>query len=319
MTQSSIMALDGGGSKTLLVVLRQDGAIADIGRAGGSNPFDQPLWRETLSGLFARLPPETRAAGLGLAGFGESSTLNQRQRALISASLPNIPLYLTNDVDMACTAAFAGQEGVLLLSGTGSMAWATDGQGHHCRVGGWGSLFGDEGSAFWIGRKALGLVTELLDGRNTQDIAFLEPFQKALDLPSDLTRCGPTLLEWYGNLTHERSAVAALARIVARLAEQDCPAAIRMMREAATQLAAHIQTARRKLSRPELPWSYAGGTLQSCFLREAISESCGTSVAPRLPPIGGGLLSAARLAGWSVDADWIDRLAATLEHAGLGN
>ncbi|MFT8807295.1 N-acetylglucosamine kinase [Gluconobacter sp.] len=319
MSQSFIAAMDGGGSKTLLVVLRQDGTIADIGRAGGSNPFDQPLWRETLSSLFSRLPPETRAAGLGLAGFGESATLNQHQRGLISTFCENIPLSLTNDVDMACNGAFAGQEGVLLLSGTGSMAWATDGQGHHCRVGGWGSLFGDEGSAFWIGRKALALVTELLDGRNTQDIAFLEPIQKALDLPSDPARCGPALLEWYGSLTHERSAVASLARIVARLAEQDCVPATRIMGEAATQLAAHVQTARRRLGRPELPWSYAGGTLQSQLLREAISERCGTPVTPRLPPIGGGLLSAARLAGWSVDANWIDRLADTLDHAGLGN
>ncbi len=319
MSQSFIAAMDGGGSKTLLAVLREDGTIADIGRAEGSNPFDQPLWRETLSGLFARLPAETRAMGLGLAGFGESATLNQRQRELISSTLENIPVSLTNDVDMACTGAFAGHEGVLLLSGTGSMAWATDGQGHHCRVGGWGSLFGDEGSAFWIGRKALGIITAILDGRNTADTAFLAPFQKELDLPASHDECAASLLDWYGNLTHERSAVAALARCVARLAEEGSAPALRIMDEAAAELATHIQTARRKLKRPELPWSYAGGTLQSPLLRKAIAEHCGTPVPPRLPPIGGGLLSAARLAGWTVDTDWIDRLARTLEQAGLGH
>nr|WP_243444272.1 hypothetical protein [Acetobacter persici] len=42
MSQSCIAALDGGGTKTLLVVLRQDMTLSDICRAEGSNPFDQP-------------------------------------------------------------------------------------------------------------------------------------------------------------------------------------------------------------------------------------------------------------------------------------
>jgi len=317
--QPSIAAVDGGGSKTLLVVLRQDGTISDIARAEGSNPFDQPLWRETLSGLFGRLSDDVAAAGLGLAGFGESATLNQRQRDLIDTALEHIPFALTNDVDMACNGAFAGGKGVLLLSGTGSMAWASDGEGRTCRVGGWGSLFGDEGSAFWIGRKALGIITAILDGRNTVDATFLPPFQKELGLPSDPTECAAALLDWYGNLTHERSAVALLTRVVARLAEENCDPACRLMHDAAAELALHIKTARRKLCRPDLPWSYGGGTLQSPFLRKAIAETCGMPASPILPPIGGGLLTAARLAGWPVNDVWIRHLAQTLTDAGLAN
>ncbi|EHH67459.1 hypothetical protein GMO_24540 [Gluconobacter morbifer G707] len=313
------MAVDGGGSKTLMVVLRQDGTIFDIRRARGSNPFDQPLWRETLLGLLDRLPGHVAAAGLGLAGSGESATFTQHQCSLIDVALGDIPHSLTNDVDMACNGAFAGQAGVLLLSGTGSMAWATDGAGRTCRVGGWGSLLGDEGSAFWIGRKALGVITAILDGRNTVDTDFLAPFQKALDLSSDPAECAAALLDWYANLTHERSAVASLAHIVARLAEENCAPAGRLMQEAAAELVLNIQTARRKLLCPDLPWSYAGGTLQSAFLRNAIAETCGAPARPLLPPIGGGLLTAARLAAWPVDDIWIHNLAKTLSDAGLGN
>lgn len=319
MSQPCIAAMDGGGSKTLLVVLRQDGTISDIGRAEGSNPFDQPLWRETLSGLFSRLPDNTVGAGLGLAGFGESATLNQRQRNLIHSIFEHIPHFLTNDVDMACNGAFAGEEGVLLLSGTGSMAWATDGKGTTCRVGGWGSLLGDEGSAFWIGRKALGVITAILDGRNTIDTSFLAPFQKELTLPANPAECAAALLDWYGTLTHKRSAAAALTRVVAQQAEQGCPTASRLMHDAAAELVLHVHTARRKLSRTDLPWSYAGGTLQSPFLRNAIAETCGAPTCPRLSPIGGGLLTAARLAGWPVDDHWISTLAQTLQDAGLGH
>lgn len=52
------------------------------------------------------------------------------------------------------------------------------------------------------------------------------------------------------------------------------------MSETAAELATQIQTARRKLERPGLPWSYAGGTLQSPLLRKSIAEHCGAPVPP---------------------------------------
>ncbi|MFT8355119.1 MAG: BadF/BadG/BcrA/BcrD ATPase family protein [Gluconobacter japonicus] len=319
VTEPCIAAIDGGGSKTLLVVLNSDGTIANVEQTGGTNPFDQPLWRERLTGLLKLLPNSTQAVGLGLAGYGESATLCARQEDAVSESLGKIPYSLTNDVDMACSAAFGGEPGVLVLSGTGSMAWASDGRGQHCRVGGWGSLFGDEGSAYQIGRNALTLLTHILDGRNTRDFAFLEPFCMAMGLPSDPKLCTPALLEWYGNLEHPRSAVAALARHVSTLAENGCTPAAALLNTAATELAVHIRAARTKMPDVELPWSYAGGTLQSPFLRNAIAAQCGTPVSPLLPPIGGGLLTAARQAGWTPDASWITSLARTLGAAGLGS
>ena len=68
-----------------------------------------------------------------------------------------------NDVEAAFVGAFAGRPGVLLLAGTGSMAWGSDGT-RQVRTGGWGEGFGDEGSAYWIGRRALGLASQALDG-----------------------------------------------------------------------------------------------------------------------------------------------------------
>ena len=314
MNQSCIAALDGGGTKTLLVVLRQDMTISNIYRAEGSNPFDQPLWCERLSSLFARLPANTVAAGLGLAGFGESPLLSERQRGLVRETFRHIPHFLTNDVDLARNGAFAGDEGILLLSGTGSMAWGAQRGGKTCRVGGWGSLMGDEGSAFWIGRRALGIVTAILDERNTMDKTFLDPFLEAMGILSDPS---VSLLSWYSNLTHERSEVAALSRIVAQQAELGCPTSCRLLREAAAELALHIHTARQKLSCPDLPWSYAGGTLQSVFMRNVGAETCDAPSPPRLSPVGGGLLTAARLAGWPVDDQWISTLAQTLREADL--
>lgn len=125
--------------------------------------------------------------------------------------------------------------------------------GRQIKVGGWGGLFGDEGSAFWIGRRALSLLTMLLDGRNQEDLAFLTPFASAMGLPVGKEACGAALLEWYGTLQHPRACVAALARNVSDLAEQGLEPARRLMREAADHLGTHIDAARRHFPETPLP------------------------------------------------------------------
>lgn len=316
LSDSCIAAIDGGGTKTLLVVLGRDGALGPVVRASGSNPFDQNDWQAVLCGLLARLPASTAALSLGIAGYGETRVLGRRQEDVVEGAFPR-PFSFTSDVEMACTGAFGGRAGVLLLSGTGSVAWATDGRGGHVKVGGWGGLFGDEGSAFWIGRQALSLLTMLLDGRNQVDQGFLEPFASAMGLPLDREACGTALLEWYAALQHPRASVAALARIVSDLAEQGLEPAKHLMRQAAGHLSAHIDAAQRRFSETPLPWSYAGGTFRSSLLREAITARHGAPVEPRLPPVGGGLFSAARLARWEPDDAWISRTVVTLRDAGL--
>lgn len=315
---SCIAAIDGGGTKTLLVVLGRDGTLGPVVRAAGSNPFDQSDWQSVLQSLLARIPVTTTALALGLAGYDETRTLGLQQEEIVTKAFPH-PFSFTSDVEMACTGAFGGHAGVLLLSGTGSVAWATDGMGRQIKVGGWGGLFGDEGSAFWIGRRALSLLTMLLDGRNQEDLAFLTPFASAMGLPVGKEACGTALLEWYGTLQHPRACVAALARNVSDLAEQGLEPARRLMREAADHLGTHIDAARRHFPETPLPWSYAGGTFQSALLRNIITARHGAPVQPRLPPVGGGLLQAARMAGWEPDDSWIDQTSHTLRNAGLAS
>ncbi|MBS1064161.1 N-acetylglucosamine kinase [Gluconobacter wancherniae] len=316
MTAPCIAAIDGGGTKTLLVVLGRDGTVGLVVRASGSNPFDQSDWQSVLQSLLTQIPATTAALSLGIAGYGETRVLSCKQEDVVRAAFER-PFSFTSDVEMACTGAFGGHAGVLLLSGTGSVAWATDGRGGQIKVGGWGGLFGDEGSAFWIGRQALSLLTMLLDGRNQEDLAFLAPFANVMGLPSAPEACGAALLAWYGTLEHPRARVAALARHVSDLAEQGLEPARRLMREAANHLGSHIDAAKRRSSGTSLPWSYAGGTFQSSFLRGVITARHGSPVQPRLPPVGGGLLNAARLAGWNPDDAWIDRTSQALRDAGL--
>ena len=318
---NDIVAVDGGGTKTLLLRVRPDATIADIRKAGGSNPFDVPDWRNVVTTLLDGQQPYIRAAAFGMAGFGESGRLS-RDLAQTLGEACAAPHIIHNDVDMACRGAFLNGPGILLLSGTGSMAWGQDEQGRTARVGGWGSLFGDEGSAYWIGRQALSLLTQILDGRAQDEKApdgsgFVQGFAALQGWSGDEAGCGAALQEWYAGLDEARPAVAALAAGVGQLAEQGCAQAYSIFERAAEQLARHVQALRGRLSAPQLVWSYAGGTMRSALLRQKLTEKCGPPQIPGLPPIGGAVLVAARLAGWTTDARFVATLSRELGAAGL--
>ncbi|GBR14916.1 N-acetylglucosamine kinase [Asaia spathodeae] len=316
MQKTEIVAIDGGGTKTLLLRVRQDGTIAAWRKAGGSNPFDVPEWRAVLTGLMMGQQQNLAAAAFGMAGFGESGRLSRELTETLATLCP-APHSIHNDVDMACRGAFLNGPGILLLSGTGSMAWGMGEDGQTARVGGWGSLFGDEGSAYWIGRLALARLSQCLDGRVEDKSGFVSRFAALQGWPEDAALCGSALQEWYANLVEIRPSVAALAVEIGRFAEQGCEIAREIFAEAAEALACHVHGLRHRLSGETLRWSYAGGTMRSAILREALSRECGAPLAPGLPPIGGAVLVAASLAGWQTDERFIAQLAVSLEAEGL--
>lgn len=298
---SWVLGLDGGGSKTALAYANRAGEVVGPFYAPGINPFDQPEWEAGLSALL-RAHPEPgplSCAALGLPGYGESPTISERQLD-VSTELLACPLSVLNDVEAAFVGAFAGGPGVLLLAGTGSMAWAGNGV-RQVRAGGWGDGFGDEGSAYWIGRQALSLASQALDGRHP-DAGFANGLLTPLfgQVPNQAQ-----LLDWYFGLKHVRSGVAALARTVDALAAQGQSTALTLLRAAADQLARHVQAARRLLGDPALAWSYAGSVLNSQVILQSLQAALGSAPRPPcLPPLGGALFHAARQAGFNTDYDW---------------
>ena len=221
------------------------------------------------------------------------------------------PQSILNDVDAAHIGAFAGHAGILILSGTGSMAWARGAEGRSHRVGGWGEAVGDEGSGHWIGLRVLGQVTQSLDGR-APHTGLVEALFGELGL--DLANPSDSIEGWVSNLAHPRSAIAALAPLAMRLAEANDPAALFIIDAAAQELHRHVTAIERHIG-VGLPWSYAGGSFKSPLLLAAVAERIGRPpVLPRLPPIGGALLAAARLADWSTEDSWIERLRASLQN-----
>ena len=304
MDEAVVLGLDAGGSTTRLALATRDGRVVSARTADGSNPFDQPNWRAILAGLFEGLARPT-AAVAGLAGYGEVAEISTAQEVTMAALLPQAHS-LHNDVQVAFDGAFLGGCGVLILAGTGSMAWTRRDDASPVRVGGWGHGIGDEGSAHWIGLRALSLTTQALDGR-LEAPAFAAAILGAI---GGGDQAG--LIGWYHARTHPRSEVAALARIVDDLAARGDAVATTLIKDAAGQLYAHVAAARRLTGRACDAWSHAGGLFASAALRQAMIDRLGRPTAPALPPLGGALWRAAGLAGWSPDLAWVQRLSHSL-------
>jgi len=305
-----ILGLDSGGSKTWLVIADRLGRVVHHEVAVGLDPIANPHWETQLRTLLqtsANAPLVAAVLGLPLHGELADCSISQRETARQSLSCPAI---VENDVRIAFDGAFAGQEpGVLILAGTGSMAWASrNGPGDaQCRVGGWGDVFGDEGSAYWIGRQALVIASRSLDHREHQP-RLTQALLNHLGLDPE------QLAGWVYGLDNRRSGIAALAEQVSAWAAAGDPAATAVLESASMHLAEHITAAWQALGLPfPATWSYAGGVFANPLIIDGIRHHIGTAPrTPRLPPIGGALLRAAQNAGWNPDNSWIDKLALSL-------
>jgi len=297
-----VLGLDSGGSKTEAVVINRAGRVLARLRAEGLDPTAGTGWQARLALLAAQLGPVTGAT-LGLPCHGEMAVISRQQLDVVAA-LFGPQAVVMNDVAVAFHGALVGADGVLVLAGTGAMAWARGPLGTH-RVGGWGHLFGDEGSAHWIGRAALGLASQHLDGRKPAS-GF------AHGLLREMGVAAADLLGWtYGQDT--RAGVASVAAYVSRLADAGVAEAVALMTEAAAELALAGRTVARLAGlEPPLHWSFAGGVMQDATVKAALAAALGPPALPVLPPVGGAALAAARQVGWSTGPEFIATLRAEL-------
>ncbi|AQU88685.1 N-acetylglucosamine kinase [Komagataeibacter nataicola] len=312
----AVLAVDGGGTRTRAVIVGSDGHVLEHRLSGGSNAYDKADWAETLTGLLQRVDRyRLRAATIGLAGYcAERPSSHMQEKVILDALGPDVRIGMCSDVEIACVGAFLGGPGILALAGTGSVIWADDHRHAPLRIGGWGYMLGDEGSGYWIGCMAMRRVVQYIDTRHAPDADFATRLLQALDLPTDPDRAGEALLEWQRVQPHPRSAIAALAHVLDRLANDGSADARSILVDAAQYLSAQVRVARDRLQ-VVLPWSYGGSVFHSRIVMDQMTQLLGERPhIPQLPPIGGGIIRAAARAGWNMDAAWLNRLDADLAH-----
>jgi N-acetylglucosamine kinase len=312
MSREVVLGLDGGGSKTFAIAVDRAGTVVSVARGEGINPMDQPNWRSEFRRVlkqFGREWDDVKFGAFGIPGYGEIETLSSQQLDEIQAAV-SFPCLVENDVRVAYDGAFLSDPGVLLLAGTGSMAWASDSRKHY-RIGGWGDGFGDEGSAYWIGREALGIASRHLDHR-IDATDFCAGLLAKLDIDPG-SACNALMDRVYGR-NHPRSSIAAVARKVDELADAGDRVAHQLLDQAADMLALHVTTATR-LAGEDLPWAFVGGVSASQAMVHKLSHRLKQAPrACRLPPVGGAAWRAACAAGWNPDGTWVGRLSEALSH-----
>ncbi len=300
-----ILGLDGGGTKTVLAVANRDGTVREVVAGAGINPFDNPVWQSELRRILDQVsltPDQIAFSSFGMPGYGESESISAAQLAA-ARDWAGERIAVQNDVAVAFTGALAGQPGVLVLAGTGSMAWAENAD-RVIRVGGWGQGFGDEGSAHWIGLQALQKLSWSIDGR-LLDGEFRRGLLEHVGIKEG------ELIAWFYSLAHPRPKIAALAKVVDNLAGLGNLTAKHILLEAAQLLSQLGLAAQKQLKLEQTSFSCAGSVFKSLMVRETVKHrlsTLGIWFEPVGSPLSGALFSAAQNAGWDVNQHWLKQI-----------
>ena len=163
------LGIDGGGSKTACVVGNET-AVLGLGTSAGSNVVrvGESQARESLHAAIrqacqsARVTtPEITRACIGVAGAAREEV----REVIVRLAREIIPgeIEVVGDMEVAMEAAFGDGPGVIVIAGTGSIAYGRNAALRSARAGGWGHAISDEGSGHWIGRAAVAIAVREAD------------------------------------------------------------------------------------------------------------------------------------------------------------
>jgi len=163
-----VIGIDGGGTKTVGALANLEGEILREIYSSSTNPnkigFELAISR--LKNLISKISKnkKIKIAYLGLAGGLER---DEEKREKIKKELQkffNFPIVIDGDQKIAFRAGTDERDGVVVIAGTGSIAMGWK-EKKEAISGGWDWLFGDQGSAFWVGKEVLEEIGKALDGR----------------------------------------------------------------------------------------------------------------------------------------------------------
>lgn len=300
------LGVDGGQSSTVALISDENGRVLGFGKGGPCNHASAGEGRakfasamtECLGAACVRAGVDARdvifeAACLGFSG-GVADKLEFTHEIVRADRLK-----VTIDAEIALTAATGGNPGIVVIAGTGSIAFGKNQPGQTIRVGGWGYIFGDEGGAFDIVRQALRASLAMEEGWGPSTT-----LQKLL-VGKQVSSANDLMHDWYNHFDRKR--IAQLAPAVNDAALNGDLVAGEIIAAAGAQLAELVERAYEGLFRKREPAtiSYVGGVFESRLLTQAFKQKARQTigiepVAPLYPPAAGALLEALRESGRNV-------------------
>jgi N-acetylglucosamine kinase-like BadF-type ATPase len=285
MTEKRFIGIDGGGTKTAAVLLdgdRREMARAvsgpsnyySVGRAVAEASLRAAIGRVlSLAGLTAS---EVTAIGLGMAGVDRPGDREVVQ-AMLSRFGPFARILITNDAEAALVGGVGRRHGLVLIAGTGAIAYGVNAQGEARRADGWGFLVGDEGSAHWIGVQGLRAIARAHDGRGPAT-ALKERLIAHLGLP-DVSRLVTLIYADDFGVPQ----LAGLAPLVSQAARAGDAVAQDILREAGRRLSLTLGAVVRGLNMTDEPFEAVllGGVLRT---RDEVWKSVVAALSDIAPP-----------------------------------
>ena len=285
------LGIEGGGTKTSWVLLGLGGRTLAEGSERGSNLMlvGKEGLKKVLSGVAKKLPVAPRGIGAGFAGARGKPEIAMARRVLQEVWPRAETVTVGQDTDSALAAAWGGEDGFLVIAGTGSNVIGRKGGKRHT-VGGHGHLLGDAGSGYDLVQRAMEEVFRVRDreGKAPKLAAALLAHAGAADLDR-LVR------EVYRQKGKEW--LAGFAPVVLRAAEKGDRCAGEAVRAAAGELAERAGELARRMGERRPRWALTGGLFQNALYRgvftRALQKSCpkGRVVLLRTP----GEVGAARM------------------------
>jgi N-acetylglucosamine kinase-like BadF-type ATPase len=232
-----VLGIDAGGTKTVCLLADAKGHVVSEARGGGANlqASGELEVEKVLHGVMEEAigDREVRpdAVCLGIAGVDRPADAEAVHGIMRRLGFKSRTL-IVNDALVALVAGVGDSAGVVLVAGTGSIAYGRDESGRAARSGGWGYLLGDEGGGFWIGRSALAAVVRQFDGRG--------PATMLTDLVlADMRLGNPTeLIHAIYDKGLQRRTIAGIAALVQRAADAGDATASEILTRAGAELSA---------------------------------------------------------------------------------
>jgi len=306
MSGDLFLGVDGGGTKTRFALMNAGHRL--IGEAQLGTAYHPEVGIDSVREMLAEgLARVLSAAGVdasqlthaffGLPCHGEDSTITPVLDAMPGPLLGHTRYTVDNDMVCGWAGSLGAEDGINIVAGTGSIGYGQRGT-RSARAGGWGEVFSDEGSAYWIAIQALSVFSRMSDGRLPKGVLYTLINQQ-LKLTQDLDLCAHV----YGPNARTRGELAALSPLVTEAALQGDQAAREIFRRAAAELAQIAQALRANLGYEAAEvarLSYSGGAFKAgALLIEPFRVALGASfqlLTPKHEPHYGAALYAEKLA-----------------------
>lgn len=301
------IGVDGGASKTAAVVIDQNGDAHGRGLAGGSNHLRVGIEEATRNvehavnralveaGVAIR---DVEYAYCGIAG-ADHPVHRQRVVDALRIFFPRGNFIVDTDARIALTGAVGFGAGVVIISGTGSVAFGRNADGQEARAGGWGPTIGDEGSGYWIAQEGLSAVVRAHDGRGfATKMTDLLCAEYGMCDADDLPR-------FVYATTTQADDIARYGKLVIEAAQVDDDVARDILNRGGSELAECVLAVARKLhmTDTDFPVAYVGGAfhagellLSPVRLRLNRDAPGATLQPPEHTPVDGAAMMAIRAA-----------------------